>query len=61
MGLLNHRYYSEDAEPGAWRPPLYREMQNQIGMILRERYAPPEELPHQLLVLMIEADKPKLN
>ena len=28
-------------------------------MILREQYEPPKELPHQLLVLLIKADKQK--
>ena len=56
MGLLHHRYYSEAAEPEPWRPPLYREIQKRIGMILREQYAPPKELPHHLLALVIEAD-----
>jgi len=62
MGLLHHRYYSEAAEPEPWRPPPpYREIQKQIGMILREQYAPPKELPHQLLALVIKADKQKHN
>ena len=61
MGLLHHRYYSKAAEPEPWRPPPYREIQKQIGMILREQYAPPKELPHQLLALVIEADKQKHN
>jgi hypothetical protein len=39
------------------RPPPYREIQKQLGMILREQYAPPKELPHRLLKLAIEADK----
>ena len=61
MGLLHHRYYSEAAEPEPWSPPPYREIQKQIGMILREQYAPPKELPHQLVALVIEADKQKHN
>ena len=61
MGLLNRRYYSKAAEPGPWRPSPYREIQKRIGIILREHYAPPKELPHQLLALVIEADKQKHN
>src|SRR5258705_7199840 len=45
----------KDCCGSASRPP-YREIQKQIGMILRKQYAPPKELPHQLLALVIEAD-----
>ena len=48
MGLLRHRYYSKAAEPEPWRRPPYREIQKQIGMILRKQYAPPKELPDQV-------------
>ena len=40
-------------------PSPYHEIQKRIGMILREQYEPPKELPHQLLVLLIKADKQK--
>jgi hypothetical protein len=61
MGLLHHRYYSEAAEPKPRRSPPYREIQKRIGMILRQQYAPPKELPYRLLTLVIEADKQKHN
>jgi hypothetical protein len=32
-------------------------MQKQIGKILREQYQPPQELPHQLLVLLLKVDQ----
>jgi hypothetical protein len=61
MGL-HHRYYADDldysptprTQPYAEQP--YAEMQKQIGKILRQRYQPPQELPHQLLVLLLKAD-----
>jgi hypothetical protein len=62
MGL-HHRYYGDAADP---RPRLkvrprtpspYHEIQKRIGMMLREQYEPPKELPHRLLVLLIKADK----
>jgi hypothetical protein len=62
MGL-HHRYYADDldysptprTQPYAEQP--YAEMQKQIGKILREQYQPPQELPHQLLVLLLKADQ----
>jgi hypothetical protein len=36
---------------------MQTEMQKQIGKILREQYQPPQELPHQLLVLLVKADQ----
>ena len=67
MGL-HHRYYADAADPRPRpRPRLklrprtpspYHEIQKRIGMILREQYEPPK-LPHQLLVLLIKADKQK--
>ena len=42
-----------------WTPSPYHEIQKRIGMILREQYEPPKELPHQLLVLLIKADRQK--
>ena len=64
MGL-HHRYYADAADPRPrlklrpWTPSPYHEIQKRIGMILREQYEPPEELPHQLLVLLIKAHKQK--
>jgi hypothetical protein len=62
MGL-HHRYYADDldysptprTQPYAKQP--YAEMQKQIGKILREQYQLPEELPHQLLVLLLKVDQ----
>ena len=67
MGL-HHRYYADDlddsptprTQPYAKQPYAkqpYAEMQKQIGKILREQYQPPQELPHQLLVLLLKADQ----
>jgi hypothetical protein len=39
------------------RTQPYAEMQKQIGKILREQYQPPQELPHQLLVLLLKVDQ----
>jgi hypothetical protein len=57
MGL-HHRYYADDLDysPPPRMPP-YAEIQKEIGKILREQYRPPEELPPQLLMLLIKADK----
>jgi hypothetical protein len=64
MGL-HHRYYGDAARPRLKlrprTPSPYHEIQKRIGMILREQYQPPKELPHQLLVLLIKADKQKRN
>ena len=67
MGL-HHRYYADAADPRP-RPrlkvrprtpsPYHEKIRKRIGMILREQYEPPMELPHQLLVLLIKADKQK--
>jgi hypothetical protein len=35
----------------------YAEMQKAIGKILREQYQPPQELPHQLLMLLLRVDQ----
>jgi hypothetical protein len=65
MGL-HHRYYADAADPralglsfGLVTPSLYHGVQKRIGMMLREQYEPPKELPHRLLVLLIKADKQK--
>ena len=66
MGL-HHRYYADAADPRPypriklrpWTPSPYHEIQKRIGTILREQYEPPKELPPQLLVLLIKADKQK--
>ena len=57
-------YYADDLDYSPTpRTQLYAyagmqtEMQKQIGKILREQYQPPQELPHQLLVLLIKADQ----
>jgi hypothetical protein len=62
MGL-HHRYYADDldysptprTQPYAKQP--YAEMQKEIGKILREQYQLPQELPHQLLVLLLKVDQ----
>ena len=63
MGL-HHRYYADDLD--YWPAPrthpyayagMQTEMQKQIGKILREQYQPPQELPHQLLVLLLKVDQ----
>jgi hypothetical protein len=48
-----NRYYADaiDYSPTPRTQP-YAEMQKQIGKILREQYQPPQELPHQLFVLL---------
>jgi hypothetical protein len=57
MGL-HHRYYADDLDYSPTpRTKPYAEMQKQIGKILREQYQPPQELPHQLLVLLLKADQ----
>jgi hypothetical protein len=57
MGL-HHRYYADDLDYSPTpRTQPYAEMQKQIGKILREQYQPPQELPHQLLVLLLKADQ----
>ena len=63
MGL-HHRYYAADLDYSPTpRTQLYAyggvqtEMQKQIGRILREQYQPPQELPYQLLVLLVKADQ----
>ena len=57
MGL-HHRYYADDIDYSPTpRTQPYAEMQKQIGKILREHYQPPQELPHQLLVLLLKADQ----
>ena len=63
MGL-HHRYYAADLDysPTLRTQPyahagMQTEMQKQIGKILREQYQPPQELPHQLLVLLLKADQ----
>jgi hypothetical protein len=63
MGL-HHRYYADDldysptprTQPYAYAG-MQTGMQKQIGKILREQYQPPQELPHQLLVLLLKADQ----
>jgi len=57
MGL-HHRYYADDLDYSPTpRTQPYAEMQKQIGKILREQYQPPQELPHQLLVLLLKVDQ----
>jgi hypothetical protein len=63
MGL-HHRYYADDLDyppPPRTQPYAYAgmqtEMQKQIGKILREQHQPPQELPHQLLVLLLKVDQ----
>jgi len=63
MGL-HHRYYADDLDYSPTprtQPYVYAgmqtEMQKQIGKILREQYQPPQELPHQLLVLLLKVDQ----
>jgi hypothetical protein len=57
MGL-HHRYYADDIDYSPTpRTQPYAEMQKQIGEILREQYQPPQELPHQLLVLLLKVDQ----
>jgi hypothetical protein len=57
MGL-HHRYYADDIDYSPTpRTQPYAEMQKQIGKILREQYQPPQELPHQLLVLLLKVDQ----
>ena len=61
MGL-HHRYYADAVDPRPRlkvRPRTPSPYLKRIGMILREQYEPPKELPHQLLVLLIKADKQK--
>jgi hypothetical protein len=63
MGL-HHRYYADDldysptprTQPYAYAV-MQTEMQKQIGKILREQYQPPQELPHQLFVLLLKVDQ----
>jgi hypothetical protein len=40
--------------PPPWAAPHYREIEIKIGEELRRRYAPPEELPHRLLALLMQ-------
>jgi len=58
MGL-HHRYYADDLDD--YSPPPrtqpYAEIQKEIGKILREQYQPPQELPHQLFVLLLKVDQ----
>ena len=63
MGL-HHRYYADDLDYSPiprTQPYAYAgrqtEMQKQIGKILREQYQPPQDLPHQLLVLLLNVDQ----
>ena len=54
MGL-HHRYYGAKAEPPFPRMRLpYLAIQQRIGSMLRHQYEPPEDLPHQLLALLIQ-------
>ena len=63
MGL-HHHYYADDlyysptprTQPYAYAG-MQTEMQKQIGKILRGQYQPPQELPYQLLVLLLKADQ----
>jgi hypothetical protein len=55
---LHRQYYSDGAgmECGLWTPLPYRAIQRRIGMVLKEQYEPPKDLPHQLLALLIEVE-----
>jgi hypothetical protein len=37
-----------------WASPPYREIESKIGEGLRQRYQPPEELPHRLQALLMQ-------
>jgi hypothetical protein len=37
-----------------WGAPPYREIETKIGEELRERYKPPQELPHKMLMLLLQ-------
>jgi hypothetical protein len=50
--LRGHDPVSDWGAP-AYRPP-YREIETKIGEELRERYKPPQELPHKMLMLLLE-------
>jgi hypothetical protein len=53
MGL-HHHYYAAKAEPPPPMRPPYLAIQQRIGSMLREQYERPKDLPHQLLVLLLE-------
>jgi hypothetical protein len=61
---LHHRYYGAKAEPPPprMRPPYlampYLAIQQRIGSMLRQQYEPPKDLPHQLLVLLVQLKQP---
>jgi hypothetical protein len=60
MGFLHLHYYSDDdfgLDHRARKPPPFSVIQKQIGMVLRQQYEPPKDLPHRLFTLLIEADK----
>jgi hypothetical protein len=53
MGLHYHYYGAEAVPPAGMRPP-YAAIQHRIGSMLRQQYAPPKDLPHQLLALLVQ-------
>jgi hypothetical protein len=51
MASDRNRPYPGSERP--WRPP-YRDIPLHIGQALRKHYELPEELPHQLLTLLMQ-------
>jgi hypothetical protein len=40
-----------------WSEPPYREIETKIGEELRERYKPLQELPHEMLTLLLQINE----
>jgi hypothetical protein len=58
---VGQQWRNEWEQVPSWERPPYHAIEMKIGEELRERFKPPQEMPHQLLTLIIQIggrDKP---
>src|SRR5450759_2167758 len=51
------RRLNDKSDQPYWKAPLFNTIQTKVGQELRALYEPPQELPHQMLTLLMQVNE----